>query len=297
MSKHSFRSWVMATRPWAFPASATPVAVTLAYMFFERGAVNWGIGLWALATIVLFHAAGNTWSDYFDFKKGVDRGEDNVGGTSLTSGEFVPSEIMKLSSVLLLAAVVSGVLLVVQTGVTTLYFGLAGVALTLLYPAMKYRALGDLDIFLTYSLLPILATTYVATGELCYSALWLTLPLGLITVAILHINNTRDMESDREAGIRTLAMMAGKRYAAYIYCVEIFLPFVWVIGLAVGGVLPLWALIVALALMPAVKAAGKALRFPTEGRSVIIGLDEATAQLQLVFSLLIVVSCIIGGLM
>lgn len=296
MAKHSFKSWILAVRPWSFPASAMPIAVTVAYLFFRHGRVDWGIGLWAMLTIVGFHAAGNTWSDYHDFKKGVDR-EDNVGGTSLTSGEFRPAEIMWLSVGIMLISVISGVVLTVCTGLPTLWFGLAGVVLTLLYPAMKYNALGDVDIFLTYSLLPILATTYVAGGELDYSALWLTVPVGLITVAILHSNNTRDMDSDRIAGIRTVAMLAGRERAAYIYCVEIFLPFAWIVGLSVVGVLPWASLIVLAALIPAVKAAQKALRFEREGKAAVVGLDEATAQLQLMFSVLLALSCVAGGLM
>lgn len=268
-----------------------PVAVSLAYLYYMQVNVDWAIGLWTLLTVVTFHAAGNTWSDYFDFKKGVDRA-DNIGGTSLTSGEFRPAEIIRLSCILMAVAVISGLILTFHTGLPTLYFGLIGVALTLLYPRMKYNALGDVDIFITYSLLPMLATCYVASGIIFYPILWLAVPLGLITVAILHINNTRDIDSDRRAGIRTFAMLTGKKSAAYIYCVEIFLPFIWVIGLIIGAVLPPWALLVLPALIPAIKATRKALRFPAEGMTAIIGLDEATAQLQLIFSMLLIISCV-----
>lgn len=293
---HSFKSWLIATRPWSFPASVMPVVVTIAYMFYVQGSsVDWVAGVWAAFTIVAFHAAGNTWSDYHDFKKGVDQAADNVGGTSLTSGEFRPAEILRLSIGLIAVAIVFGILIVIYRGLPILYFGIAGLVLTLLYPVMKYNALGDVDIFLTYSLLPILATTYVVGGALYFPALWLTLPLGLITVAILHINNLRDMESDRSAGIRTLAMLAGRRRAAYMYCVEIFLPFVWIVGMVALGELPLWSLIVLLATVPALKAAKKALRSREEGKSAVVGLDERTAQLQLVFSLLLTVSFLVGG--
>ena len=90
--KHSFKEWMIAVRPWSFPASAMPVVVTLAYLNYAGYQVNWWLGVWALLNIVIFHAAGNTWSDYFDYKKGVDR-EDTFGAKTLTDGMFTPKEI------------------------------------------------------------------------------------------------------------------------------------------------------------------------------------------------------------
>lgn len=287
--KHGFKAWLLATRPWSFPASAMPVVATMAYLFYAGYNIDWLVGLWTLVTIIVFHAAGNTWSDYFDFKKGVDR-DDTVGGMSITSGEFRPDEIKKLASWLLVVAVVSGLGIMYVTGLPTLYLGLAGCVLTLCYPFLKYHALGDLDIFLTYSLLPVMGTSYVATGNFVNDALWLVLPIGLITVGILHINNSRDMEHDKRAGIHTFAMLMGKRASAVIYCLEVILPFVWVIGCVIYGSMPVWSLLVLVALKPALDNAKKAAALPKEGMNAVCGLDEATAKLQLMFSLLLSIS-------
>ena len=94
--KHSFKEWMIAVRPWSFPASAMPVLVTLAFLNYAGYEMNWWYGVWALLNIVVFHAAGNTWSDYFDYKKGVDR-EDTFGAKTLTDGMFTPKEIYRLS--------------------------------------------------------------------------------------------------------------------------------------------------------------------------------------------------------
>ena len=293
--RHTFKEWLLATRPWSFPASSMPVAVTLAFLYWRGFEVNWPVGLWTLLSVILFHAAGNTWSDYSDFKRGVDR-EDTIGGMSITSGEFLPSEIKCLSMLLLAVATVSGLLLMLATGLPTLYLGLAGLALTMMYPFLKYHALGDIDIFLTYSLLPVMGTSYVATGAFVMDALWLVLPIGLITVGILHINNTRDIEHDKRAGIHTFAMLAGKRASAFIYCMEVTVPFVWVAICIIYNSMPLWSLIVLLALKPAIDNSRKALLFPKEGMQAVVGVDEATAKLQLMFSLLLVVSFFIASL-
>ena len=197
---------------------------------------------------------------------------------------------------LLAVAAVSGLSLMLATGLPTLYLGLAGIALTMMYPFLKYHALGDVDIFLTYSLLPILGTSYVATGAFAMDALWLVLPIGLITVGILHINNTRDIEHDKRAGIHTFAMLAGKRASAFIYCMEVTVPFVWVAICIIYNSMPLWSLIVLLALKPAIDNSRKALMFPKEGMKAVVGVDEATAKLQLMFSLLLVVSFFVASL-
>lgn len=293
--RHTFKEWFLATRPWSFPASSMPVAVTLAFLYWRGFEVNWPVGLWTLLSVILFHAAGNTWSDYSDFKRGVDR-EDTIGGMSITSGEFLPSEIKCLSMLLLAVAAVSGLSLMLATGLPTLYLGLAGLALTMMYPFLKYHAMGDIDIFLTYSLLPVMGTSYVATGAFVMDVFWLVLPIGLITVGILHINNTRDIEHDKRAGIHTFAMLAGKRASAFIYCMEVTVPFVWVAICIIYNSMPLWSLIVLLALKPAIDNSRKALLFPKEGMQAVVGVDEATAKLQLMFSLLLVVSFFIASL-
>ena len=289
-SNKTLKDWVIATRPWSFPASSMPVLVTLGYLFwaqvFGGSDVNWWKGLWALVNIIVFHAAGNTWSDYHDYKKGVDR-EDTIGGISITSGQFQAYQIKRLSLGLLALALISGIALLFCTGLPLLYVGLAGFILTIGYPWFKYRALGDADIFLTYSVLPILGTSFVATGVFNLQALWLSVPIGLITVAILHINNLRDIEHDKRANIKTFAMLMGGTKSMYLYCFEILFPFVWVVAGAVCGVFSWWSLIVLVALKPALDNVRKALKYKENGMESVKGLDEQTAKLQLMFSLML----------
>lgn len=291
MKKQSIKEWIIATRPWSFPASAMPVLVTLGYLFWKQGEINWPMGLFTIINVVLFHAAGNTWSDYRDFRSGVDR-EDAVGGMSIVSGQFSPEQIKRLSLSLMAVAVVCGLALCFFTGMPVLYFGLAGGVLTLFYPWLKYHALGDVDIFLTYAVLPMLGTSYVATGSINPDTLWLAVPVGLITVGILHSNNTRDMMQDRRAGIKTFAMAIGGKASSNLYCFEVIFPFLWCIAGIVAGLFPVYAIIVLAVVKPAIDNARKAMRYPEEGMRALVGLDERTAQLQLMFSL-----ALFGGFM
>lgn len=291
--KHSFKEWMIAVRPWSFSASAMPVLVTLMYLYFAGYQVNWWLGVWALLNIVVFHAAGNTWSDYFDYKKGVDR-EDTFGAKTLTNGMFTPKEIYFLSLGLLVVALLGGIALMLCTGLPLLYIGIAGVLCTLLYPLLKYNALGDVDIFCAYALLPMLGTSFVATGAFHYEVLWNAVPVGLITVGILHANNTRDMQHDARANIKTFAMLMGHKASVYAYCFEMLFPFVWVMGCIVAGILPCLSLLVLIALIPALKNVTMAMNSLKRGTATIAGLDELTAKLQLMFSLLLSVSLFIA---
>lgn len=294
--KHTIKDWFLATRPWSFPASAMPVLVTLFFLYWKGYGVDWGIGVWTLVNILFFHAAANTWSDYFDYKKGVDR-KDTIGGTSIVSGQFEAGEIRILSIALLAVSVLSGIILVFCTGLPTLYLGLAGSLFIVLYPWLKYHALGDIDIFITYSLLPIFGTSFVATGFFYLDVMWLTLPIGLITVGILHVNNTRDIEQDRRAGITTFAMALGRRISVLVYWVELLFPFVWVIMCAGKGLFPWWSLLVLPAIVPAWACVAKSYRFPKEGAKALAGVDEQTAKLQLLFSLLLALSFFLATLL
>ena len=292
--KHSLRDWLTAVRPWSFPASAMPVVATLGYLFAMHDDVDWVNGVWALVNIIVFHAAGNTWSDYFDYKREVDAG-DTFGVRTLTAGQFTPKEIFRLSVSLLAVALLGGVGLLLRTGLPLLYIGIGGLLCSVLYPPLKYKACGDYVIFMAYALLPTIGTVYATTLHFDWRVLYLAVPIGLITVAILHCNNLRDIDTDRRAHISTPAMQMGGRASVWVYCLEVLLPFAWLVGCAVGGVLPAWCLLACVAAIPAVANVRVAVSYFRNGAAAIANLDEGTAKLQLAFSLLLAVAFTISG--
>lgn len=295
IGKHTLGEWVAATRPWSFPASMMPVAVTLAYLFWAGYEVNWVYGVWALLNIVVFHAAGNTWSDYFDYKHKVDAA-DTFGAEALTGGLFLPAEFFCFALGLLCAALAGGLVLTCLTGWELLLIGAGGAVCTLLYPQLKYRSWGDVVILCSYALLPMLGTTFVASDILDTGLLWLSLPYGLITVSILHANNMRDVLTDRRAGINTLAMRVGVNTSIGLYLAEVLFPYLMLVVFAAIGWLP-WAVLLAFLSLPmALKNSRLALSVPKEGTKAIVGLDQLSAQLQLVFSLLLIVSLVCSSL-
>ena len=294
--KHTFKDWIFATRPWSFPASAMPVMVTIAWLWSQGLMEHWWLGIIALVNIVLVHAAGNVWSDYFDYKQGVDA-SDTYGVRTLVDGLFTPNELLKLSIGLQVIAVGLGLTMVWLTGWTLLWIGLIGIALSLLYPPLKYIALGDLVIMACYSVLPMLGVTFICHDAIVPEVLWLAVPVGSITVAILHSNNTRDIETDNRAKIHTFAMLTGRRFAIGMYVFELVLPYLWLALTAAFGVVSPWALTACVTIPIALQNIRSVLSYEKEGITAIASLDEATAKLQLVFSLSLIIGLVCATLL
>ena len=286
MGKHTLKEWIFALRPWSFPASAMPIVVTLAYLFWKGAEVNWVLGLWALVGMVLFHCTGNVWSDYFDFRKKVDA-EDTFGAKTMTTGMFQPHEIRNLALGLLVVSVACGLGLLAVTGLPLLWIGIAGVACTLLYPVLKYNALGDFDIVMAFAFLPTLGTSYAATGVIDWNVLLVALPVGLITDGILHSNNSRDVVTDRRAGITTMAMSMGPEKSVWLFGFEMLFPYIWVAALSMAGLLPLHTVVIFLTLPIAIGNARTMVKSLRAGSEIIADLDVRTANLQLLFSVLL----------
>lgn len=292
--KHTPMQWLVATRPWSFTASIMPVVVTLAYLNWLQYDIDWLNGLWAVVNITFFHAAGNTWSDYFDYKRNVDA-KDTYGVRILTDGMFTPTEIYRFSVTLIAVAVVGGVLLMLRSGWPLLLIGLGGAVCSLLYPTFKYNALGEVAIFAAYAFLPAIGTSYVAVGQIDWSVAIVGVPVGLITVAILHANNTRDIRTDARARIRTVAMAVGHRMSKVLYAAEVLLPFVIIPCLVIGGTLPAWTMLILPALLPAIGNVQIIRRSHADDASSIAVLDEMTAKLQFMFSALLTVSLLVAA--
>ncbi len=291
--KHTFSEWIIAVRPWSFPASAMPVITATAYLFWKGAGINWLFALWALVNIVIFHAAGNTWSDYFDFRKKVDA-DDTFGAKTLTTGMFAEKEILWLSVGLTIAAAAGGVGLLLLTGLPLLWIGLGGLFCTLLYPLLKYNALGDIAILLAYAFLPTIGTAFVTTGAIDWSVLLIALPVGLITDGILHSNNSRDTQTDKRAGIKTIAMRLRAKASALIYGFEVLFPFIWVGVLSIIGFFPLTTIIVFLTLAVAIACSQTMMKSLNGDLRIIADLDVRTANLQLMFSVLLTIAFIVA---
>ncbi len=296
--KLTCKDWLLATRPWSFTASALSVVVVLVYLEWLTGSVNWTNGALAVLGIILFHAAGNTWSDYCDFKSGVDTVEGAISIDTIKGGLFRAEQIRNLSFGLLIPGVMIGLWLLYTTGWGLLWIGLGGVICTLCYPPLKYRALGDLVIVLAYGLLPALGTSWVAVGEIDWRVLWAALPVALLVDAILHANNTRDAKTDGKANIRTMAMGMGVKASAALYTLEQLFPFAWVVLLIPFGIFPWLSILVTFVMRFAIRNSRSMREFKETGNvTEIADLDQRSAQTQMLFAVVFCISLLVDMLL
>lgn len=285
---NTLKRYFIATRPWSFPVSITPVLLTCKYLQYIDPNANIGFGLWALIGIVLFHAASNLFSDYYDYKKGVDT-DPSIGSPTITGGLLTARQTIIYAWVLLVIATINGFIMTYFTGWPLLVIGGIGTLLIILYPWLKYHALGDLDIFLTFGILPTLGTAFVMTEQIVWSSLWITLSFATITVAVLHANNTRDCYRDGNAQIHTFAMLIGPKASQWVYYIEVWLPLVWVLFCVCIGQLP-WPVLVASAIASVIAIRNTKVMQQLSQGGKIDNLDQLTAQHQLVNMVLVFVA-------
>lgn len=296
--KHSLKDWFYATRFWSFPVSMMPVIVTFAFLL-SHGVNFEGVKpiiclIITLLGVVILHSAGNVLSDYFDYKTGVDN-PDAFAVSNLVFKKFEPEEYLYFSIILFAVGIILGIVLFFLSGWGLLIIGGVGVVLTVGYSLLKYNALGDLDIFIIFSCLIMLGTSYVMTGGIVLESLILALPVGIITVSVLHANNTLDIDTDKKAGMKSFAMVIGGKNSARLYQAYMVIPFIYMIAIVICGLVSPFTLISLIAFVPALKNIKAAAKYDENGIGTMAGLDQATAKLQLAFSGLLSIGLVISA--
>lgn len=300
----ALKKWLVAARPWSWPASSMPVVfgTALAVVIGKARFAPFRF-FWALATMMVLHSAANMLSDVFDFRHGLDRGVTPVSG-AIVRGWLTDRAVARGAAALFALGAVSGVLIAWVAGRSLLVIGGIGLAVGVFYTALKAHALGDLAVLLDFGLLGAAGAWIVQTGTFSWLPIVWTVPMALLVSAILHANNWRDIASDGAQRVTTVAGLLGDRGSLAYYGFLIFGPFVIDAALiavprAAGGLfrpLPLTFLLVAPALPSALRLWGRAVRRAAPRRPLdFVILDGATASHNLVFGLLSTAAAILEG--
>ncbi|QGN06831.1 1,4-dihydroxy-2-naphthoate polyprenyltransferase [Halorhabdus sp. CBA1104] len=237
------KAWVMAARPQTLPAGSAPVIVGVGLAVHD-GVLAVLPALAAFVGALLIQIGTNFANDYFDAMKGTDDA-DREGFTRVTAGGLIPPRQVKaaMAGTYTLALVV-GLYLVAIGGVPILVIGLSSIVAGLLYTGgpypYGYYGLGDLFVFVYFGVIAVTGTYYVQAVATLDGGLFPTwVPAGTVpsavviaslaaaglSTAILVVNNIRDIESDREAGKRTLAVMLGYRWSRAEYVALVALAY------------------------------------------------------------------------
>jgi 1,4-dihydroxy-2-naphthoate octaprenyltransferase len=286
----ALRIWLMAARPRTLPAAAAPVLVGTAL----AGTLGTFKPLTFAATLLgaLFIQIGtNLSNDYSDARRGADT-EDRLGPVRVTAGGLVPPrQVLIATYVAFGLAVLVGIYLIVTAGWQLLLVGIASILAGVLYTGgprpYGYEGLGEVFVFLFFGVVAVTGTYFCQKQHLTWESFVLAVPVGLLAASLLMVNNVRDLETDRRAGKRTLAVRLGRPrarvlYAAMVYLAFLTAPLAWVLG---GTGLSPWLLLPWLAL-PVAAPVVRIVRQRVDGPS-LNGALAKTGMLQLVFCVLL----------
>jgi 1,4-dihydroxy-2-naphthoate octaprenyltransferase len=282
------KNWIIATRPWSFPASAMPALFAMAYVFYMQDSIeliHWGYGVLALLGAVVFQASGNLIGDFFDYKYNVDRKESFGSSRMLVDGVFTPKAILSFGLVLLGLGILLGLFLWSVTGIHLLWIGIVGALGTFFYYKLKYMALGDVLIFIIYGPLIALGTVFVMTNQLNWQVVVLSIPIAFLVVNILHANNMRDMRDDKLANIKTQALLLGEKGSRIQYTFLAIGAYVAVAVFVLLNMVSPLALLVIVTLPIAKKNINVMKQAKVDNPEIIKDLDAMSAQLVMAFTL------------
>ncbi len=284
-----------ATRPKFFPASVLPVLAGSAWGFHAAGEFNALVFSLALFATVCVHAASNVLNDVGDDSGGTDRqNEDRIypytgGSQFIQAGIMSATEMARWGVTLLALAAIAGLTLIVLKGPVVLYFGLAGVALAVLYSLGPVRlaslGIGETAVAIGFGVIPVSGAAWLQSGTLDASLVLFSLPVSAWVAAILLINEVPDVAADGATGKRTLPVRLGLWATSVIYVVLHVAAAAITGWLAWTGALPPLAPLVPAALLVLAAKAGIAIRRGVEQREHMTRAIESTLAIHTIGSI------------
>ena len=286
MPSTSWRIWIQAARPRTLPAAIAPVVIGTVMAISDQG-FHLIAAMAALCGALLIQVGTNLANDYFDYKKGTDR-EDRLGPQRITQAGLVqPRVVMTAAMIAFGLALVIGIYLVVRGGWPIVVIGLSSILFGILYTGgpipVGYVGLGDLFVLLFFGPVAVGGSYYVQTLAINYDVILAGLAPGLISVAILTVNNLRDIDTDRESGKRTLAVRFGSNFAVVEYCATTLMAVAIPILLAFRRDTHAWVVLGSLALLPAIFLMIETARLRGRDLNPLLG---QTGQLLLIYAVL-----------
>jgi len=288
------KPWVLAARPATLPAGVAAVVVGSALAGAD-GVFAWGLFLVTMFAAIAIQIGVNFANDLADAQKGADT-ETRIGPTrAVAAGLLTPGQMKRGIVVMFGLAALAGLYLIWTAGWVILAIGVVSIIAALGYTngpvPYGYYGLGEVFVFVFFGLVATVGTRYVYDRTAPGDAWWSAVAMGLLAAAILVANNVRDIDTDRTAGKRTLAVILGRTAARWLYAAMVAGAYATVAGAVATRVLPAWVLLTFISLPLAVTPM-RTIFTETAGPPLIAVL-KATARLQLVFAALLAVGVLV----
>lgn len=289
-SPSGFRVWFLAIRPKTLWAAVAPVIIGTA-LAYDVGGVHWLSAAAALMGALFIQIGTNLSNDYFDFKKGADA-QNRLGPVRVTqSGLIAPEKVKAAAHIAFKIAFIIGIYLVIRGGWPIVIIGLLSIVFGIMYTGgpfpLGYKGLGEIFVLIFFGPVAVGGTYYVQVLEIDWVVIACGLSPGLISVAILTVNNLRDIESDAKAGKRTLSVRFGKTYAQILYLASMLMASIMPLLIWLKTGFHVYSLLTLLIIVMAVPAIKKVFEYQNgvELNKVL----EYTGQLLLLYSILFAV--------
>jgi 1,4-dihydroxy-2-naphthoate octaprenyltransferase len=284
-------------RPFSFTASITPVAVAGALALAD-GQFDGPLFALALVGGVLLHAGTNIVNEIYDVRQGIDSITSPRASHAIVKGRVGERAAYVTAMAFFALACLVGVALIVERGLPIVAFGLIGLAAGYFYTAppfqLKYHALAIPLVFLQMGVLMTVGGYYAVTGTWSVAAVVASIPVGLLTAAILHGNEWRDISEDTRAGIVTLSARLGKELAHYAYVGLILAAYMTLCLGVVLRLIPIGALLAVMSLPFLARVLRSAELGATGQARAISMIDLQTAELHMAFGALLVLGVVAG---
>ena len=290
------RIWIEAARPRTLPAAVAPVLVGTAAASRPVAELSWVRFVLALLVALSLQVAVNYANDWFDGVKGVDRA-DRLGPRRAVASGLVTAGAMRTATFVALGvAAAAGVVLTAMVGWELLLVGVLAILATLGYSGgsrpYASRGLGEVMVFVFFGLVATVGSQYVQDEHIRLLAVVAAVPVGLVAVALLVVNNLRDIPTDEVAGKRTLAVRLGGARTRVLFLSLVAGALAWILPVAVLLESP-WP-ILALAGIPLAVDAMKVVRNPDATGPRLIHALERTGQLHLAVGILLAIGLVLA---
>ncbi|MHB8772449.1 MAG: UbiA family prenyltransferase [Syntrophales bacterium] len=282
--------YVIATRPWSFTMSLISVSVgTL--LASQAGPISWTWYLITAVGITLFHAAANVINDYFDTRYQIDQPDSpttKYRPQPILSGMLTPRQLLGEAVVLFALTFCVGMAAAVLISWHILWIGVAGFLLSVYYTAgpvkFKYRALGELAVFVVWGPLMVEGAYAVQRQALSGRALAISIPFGLLVSLVLFANNMRDMAYDSRQNVKTLGTILGPQRSFHLFAGLIVMAYVSVLVMILAGIMSAWCLLIFLSVPSAISL------LKTFKKEIPDMADALTAKFDTVFGVLLLLA-------
>ncbi|MEF3279884.1 MAG: prenyltransferase [Elusimicrobiota bacterium] len=224
----TFKKWFIVLRAYSWPASIVPIIISGVYSY-KNGWFNWFDFIFIFIAGLSIHLGANVLNTYYDYKNNID--DENSDDIGIVKKFISADTAFKLGYGLILIGVFIGMFLVFKYSLYSfLPIAIIGVLLAIFYTAnpvsLKYRAFGELVIFLCFGPLIVSGSVMIMAKRFVLESVALSIPAALLIVDILLANNIRDDKSDSEKGIKTIVDILGINLSRYIYIFLLFLSYI-----------------------------------------------------------------------